>query len=418
MFHELSRFRKYINSDNDGKIIRNRVIIVILIIIFAIIFNRFVLSQYMSDDLRVSLNQSKLLFVNGKSPYDLEIQNYIKGIAKDEGWLLNKNYEFDYPLFQLLIYLPFAVIPDYLWASAFFMTINQICIILIIHMLFRVLKWRPKVVERIIIYLLSAAAFFIQENMFSGNSSIIQLTFIVAALFFEEDRKPILSGIFLGLSFIDPISMLFAIILWLVIFISRREFSAIFWAIITVGLLSIFAVIFDGNWIIGWLKNLILNPSRFPFTTYIDGIQTKFSIQVNKLFITVPIVLVSWFVLETIRTPKETTGEAIWLLCISGLINYYVMVRPDHYAAVMFFPSIILIISVWWDKITIKGKFIFFIVLATLTIGYNLLQLFMPNSSSLQGIDVILLGVAFFFLTNLYWARPWIMRPYFMGERD
>jgi len=418
MFHELNRFRKYINSDNDGKIIRNRVIIVILIIIFAIIFNRFVLSPFMSDDLRVALNQSKLLFVNGKSPYDLEIQNYIKGIAKDEGWLLNKNLEFDYPLFQLLIYLPFAVIPDYLWASAFFITINQICIILIIHMLFRVLKWKPKVVERIIIYLLSAAVFFIQENMFSGNSSIIQLTFIVAALFFEEDRKPILSGIFLGLSFIDPISMLFAVILWLVIFISRREFSVIFWASITVGLLSIFAIIFDGNWIIGWLKNLFLNPSRFPFTTYIDGIQTKFSIPVNKLFITVPIVLASWFVLEAIRTPKETTGEAIWLLCISGLINYYVMVQPDHYAAVLFFPSIILIIYVWWDKININGKLIFFIVLATLSVGYNLLQLFMPNTSSLQGVDVILLGVAFLFLTNLYWARPWIMRPYLMGERD
>ena len=112
MFREINRFLEYLNTDNDGKIIRNRIVIIILVIVITIIFNRFVLSPFISDDLRVSLNQSKLIFVNGKSPYNLEIQNYIKGIAEDERWVLNTKFEYGYPLFQLLIYLPFAVIPD------------------------------------------------------------------------------------------------------------------------------------------------------------------------------------------------------------------------------------------------------------------------------------------------------------------
>jgi len=418
MFREINHFFEYINTDNDGKIIRDRVVIIILVIIFAIIFNRFVLSPLVSDDLKVSFIQSKLLFVNGKSPYDLEIQNYIKGIAEDEGWVLNAKFEFGYPIFQLLIYLPFAVIPNYLWASAFYLTINQVCIVLITHMLFQMLEWKPKIVERISVYLLSAAVYFIQVNMFSGNTSIIQMALIVAVLYYEEDRKLILSGIFLGLSFIDPISMLFAIITLLIIFITKKEFTIIIWFIITIGLLSVFVTIFARNLIIGWLKNIVLSPSRFPFISYIDGIQTKYSVQVNKLFVIIPIILTSWLIVEVIRTAKETRGEKIWLLCISGLINYYVMVQPDQYAAVLFFPSLILLISVWWKKINNFGKLLIYVFLAAMSIVIILLQIFSLITISMQGTANILLGIEIFFITNLYWARSWIVRPYFISDSE
>jgi hypothetical protein len=419
MLREINQFIKYINTDNDGKIIRNRIIIITLIIIFALIFNRFVLSQYVSDDLKISFIQSKILFFNGKSPYDEEIQNYIKGIAKDEKWVVNDYmFEFDIPIFQLMLYLPFAVIPNYLWASAFFVTVNQICIFLTIHMLFHLLKWEPKIIERISIYLFSAAAFFIQKNILSGNSSIIQLALIFAVLFYEEGKKPMLSGILLGLSFIDPISMFFPVIVLLVILITKREYSVIFWSIITIGLLSIFSTIFDRNWIIGWLKNIFLTPSRFPFITYIDGIQEKYSISVNQLFIIVPLVLTSWLVLEIIRTPKDTTGEKIWLLSISGLVNYYVMIQPDLYAAVLFLPSLILLISVWWKKINSIGKLIFYLLLTGISVGFLFLNLFTSIEISQREVAIILVIIVFFVIANLYWARLWIMRPYLIGDSE
>jgi len=417
MLHEISRFLEYINTDNDGKIIRNRIIFITLIIIFALIFNRFVLSPYVSDDLKIALNQSKLLFINGKSPYDEEIINYIKRIARDEKWMVNDNkFEFNVPLFQLIIYLPFAVIPNYLWASAFFITINQICIFLTMHMLFHLLDWEPKVIERICVYLLSAAVFFIQKNTLSGNTSIIQLTLIIAVLFYEERKKLVLSGIFLGLSLFDPVSMLFAVIILLIILITTRDYSVIFWSIITVGLLTIFTTIFDRDWIIGWLKNLFLNPSRFPFISYIAGIHVEYGISVNNLFVIIPIVLTSWFVLEIIRTPKDTNGKKIWLLSISGLLNYYVMIQQDLYAAVLFFPSLILLISVWWKKLNSLGRLIFYILLTGISAGITLFQLFTPMATPMRGTTIILMVTALFFIVNLYWARLWIIQPYMISD--
>ena len=419
MLREINRFFEYINMDNDGKIIRNRIILVTLLIIFALIFNRFVLSAHVSDDLKIALNQSKLLFLNGKSPYDEEIQNYIKSIARDEKWVVNDNkFEFDVPLFQLMIYLPFALIPNYLWASAFFLTINQICVFLIVCMIFELMEWEPKIIERISIYLLTVTVFFIQKNLLSGNPSIIQLTFIIAVLFYEDGKKPVLVGIFLGLSFIDPVSTLFAVMMLYIILITNRKYFAILWSIITIGLLSVFTTIFDRNWIIGLLKNLFLTPSKFPFITYIDGIQAKYNISVNKLFIFVPIILTSWLVLEIIRTQKGTNGEKIWLLSISGLLNYYVMIRPDLYAAVLFLPSLILLISVWLKKLNGIGKLIFYLLLTGISTGIVLLQLFASWAISTRETVIILVAIAFFFIMNLYWARLWIIRSYLINDSE
>jgi len=220
------------------------------------------------------------------------------------------------------------------------------------------------------------------------------------------------------LSFLDPVSMLFSVIILYVVLITKREYSAIFWSIITIGLLTIFMTIFDRNWIMGWLKNLFLTPSRFPFITYIDGIQVKYGISVNNLFVIIPLVLTSWLVLEIIRTPKGTNGEKIWLLSISGLLNYYVMIQTNLYAAVLFLPSIILLISVWWKKINNIGKLVLYFLLTGVSVGLLLLQYFTIMATSTRVTEIILIAIAFFLIVNLYWARLWIMRPYMISDSE
>jgi hypothetical protein len=139
---------------------------------------------------------------------------------------------------------------------------------------------------------------------------------------------------------------------------------------------------------------------------------------VNKLFIIIPIILTSWLVLEIIRTPKDTTGEEIWLLSISGLLNYYVMIRPDLYAAVLFIPSLVLLISVWWKKLNSIGKLVFYLLLTGISAGIFLFQLFTSMATPMRGTTIILMTTAFFFVVNLYWARLWIMRPYLIRNSE
>ena len=94
------------------------------------------------------------------------------------------------------------------------------------------------------------------------------------------------------------------------------------------------------------------------------------------------------------------------------------MIQPDFYAAVLFFPSLILLISVWWKKINTIGKFVFYLLLTGISAGILLLQLYNFMETSMRGIAIILMATAFFFIVNLYWARLWIMRPYLLKNDE
>jgi len=285
-------------------------------------------------------------------------------------------------------------------------------------MIFTLLEWKPKVVERICIYLLSASVFFIQKNILLGNLSILHLTTIIAVLYYEERKKHIVAGIFLGLSFVDPFSMLLTVCVLIAIIISRSEYSILIWGIITIGLLSIFIIIFNKTWIIGWLKTLFLTPMRFPFINYIDVFQFKYGISVDRLLILLPILLTSWLVFEVIRMPKESPGENLWLIGFSGLLNYYVMVNVSMYASVLFFPVLILIISVWWKRINNLGKFVQYFFLAGISVGILLIEYFYPMAISIQVIEFLFVSFTIFFLLNLYWSRLWIIRPYLISDSN
>jgi len=100
------------------------------------------------------------------------------------------------------------------------------------------------------------------------------------------------------------------------------------------------------------------------------------------------------------------------------MINYYVMVQPDQYAAVLFFPTLILLISVWWKKINNIGKIILYLLLTAISVGVILLSINTSIVTSMQAAAKNYLGITIFFLINLYWARSWIVRPYFISDSE
>jgi hypothetical protein len=94
------------------------------------------------------------------------------------------------------------------------------------------------------------------------------------------------------------------------------------------------------------------------------------------------------------------------------------MIRTDLYAAVLFFPALILLICVWWKKLNGIGKLVFYILLIGISVGIFLLQLFTLMEASMRETAIILIATAFFLVVNLYWARLWIMRPYLIRNSE
>lgn len=414
MLADLNRILCFLKSA-DGNKSRNRIIIIFSIIFALLMVNRFILISHISDDYKIAYNQTRLLFKNGISPYGSESQSYLVGLAETEGWEIKNNYiDLENPVFELIFYFPFTLIQDYQWSAAVFVTINQICVLLSIHMLVNLLKWKPKLIERVIIYFLSSTVFFVSINLMSTNISVFQLTFLVGALFFDEKRRPILSGIFTGLSLIDPISMFYILITVLIILISTKKVTTLIWAFITVSLMTLFSFIFDRNWVLGWLKSLVLTPSRYPFLSFFDAAYLKYNLRYNQIFTVVPLLLMSLVIFEIIRTPKDTIEKKIWLLSITGILNHYLMVQSSPNSEILFLLSLILLLGIWWYKINKNIKIALYILMGLISYSVYRWPLFNIYSNN----ELILFFLGLFFIINLYWIRIWVMKPYVVNYDD
>ena len=166
MDREFSRLFKYISFDKNGREKRNRAIMVLIILLLLIPLNKFLFVPKLSDGLNIKFHQAKIYFLNGKSPYDSDVKEYLRNYADEESLnIKEQELEFNGPIYQLIFYFPFSLIPDYQWAASLFLTLNQICIYLCTKMLFRLLNFKSNSFEEFFIIFFGLTSFFILINI-------------------------------------------------------------------------------------------------------------------------------------------------------------------------------------------------------------------------------------------------------------
>ena len=70
---------------------------------------------------------SKMLIVDEISPYMEESHNAIMQTAEIQGISAHEDdLRFHYPLYSIILFFPFALIPDYLFARAIWMTVLEV----------------------------------------------------------------------------------------------------------------------------------------------------------------------------------------------------------------------------------------------------------------------------------------------------
>ena len=76
---------------------------------------------------------SKMLIINEISPYIEESHNAIMQTAEIQGISAHEDHlRFHYPLYSIILFFPFALIPDYLIARAIWMTALELSILVTI----------------------------------------------------------------------------------------------------------------------------------------------------------------------------------------------------------------------------------------------------------------------------------------------
>ena len=184
----------------------------------------------------------------GHSPYSdetaLKIQNMVYGRAArpDE----NK-FRVAYPLYSLLLFLPFALIRDYTLARAVWMAVQESGLIVLAFLSLRITRWKPKPVFLTMFLLFSVFWYHGLAPVILGSPVILISLGMVGVLLAIRAGQDELAGILLGLITIKTAG---GGIYWFYcrVRVFNRRWKMILWLFIVIVMLSAIGLLLIPDW--------------------------------------------------------------------------------------------------------------------------------------------------------------------------
>ena len=359
MLEDLKRIGQFLKSDEKGQSIKKKLLIISIIIISAVILNRYFFVSQVIKDVNIRLEQSKILIQSESTVYEQGVHEYLKNQQLEKGFPADDgDFDYESPVINLVFIYPLTfLLPE--WAAAILLTINQIGVFIMANLLLRLTKTKLKQESQLLFYALIFAPVFILTAIININSTVPALCMLVGALHFDVKNQKIISGILMGLGFFISLDLFIIAATTFAVFIKRKRVANIIWAIITIALCVLFALIFERSWILNWLKTLFLSPSRFPFLAYANVLTVNYQTEITRIIIVVPILLISWLILEIWRTATDSEVEALWLISIGGIVNHLLMISLYSSPSISLILPLVMLVIVWVDRFSQKQKLIF-----------------------------------------------------------
>jgi len=413
MLQEIKSFLELIKTDSTANRKKRLLFSALILFVLLLVFNLLVLNTFISDDVIVRFQQSKLLFLNNLSPYDEDVQNYLKDQAKQQSLNTSADiFDFESGLPGLIIYLPFSFVTNIVWAVSLFSTFILFSYIVAIYLLFRALNFELHRFDSTLLFCLSLLNLHMIKPFLEGITNTLFLLVLVAAIILFLQNKNLLSGVLLG--FISFNIVTFPVVLFIILIglLRTKKISVLVWAFISGTLTTLTMMIFDRDWLIGWLRNLYLAPQRVPFLTYPQALTIKYEFPASQLFTIIPLILIIWLIFEVWQNPFNSSSSWFWIIGLGSILNYYLILQKSDISAIMMIISQTIIISIWRNRIKKSHYLIVTLFLALNTLLFSALY-FLPIPLQKDALfDFYMLGSSIFQIFNGYWLKRWAVIPY------
>jgi hypothetical protein len=148
---------------------------------------------------------TKSLIEDGISPYSdetaLQIQEMVYGRPAVAG---EHELRVAYPLYSIIIFLPFAFVDDFNIARAAWMTLLEISLVLMSLLCLRIMRWRPGLVVLAVFFLFSITWYHAVRPLINGNAVILVALMLTGGDPAIRARHEELAGVLLAFSTIKP----------------------------------------------------------------------------------------------------------------------------------------------------------------------------------------------------------------------
>ena len=205
---------------------------------------------------------TRLLLDQGQNPYSeetsLAIQEFMYGrpARADEDQVL-----FVYPLYSAVIFSPFALIGDYLWARALWMTALELALLSMAFIGLRLANWKPAVPVVVLLLIFVLIWYHSARPLINGNASILVALFVAGSLYAIRAHHDTTAGALLALSTIKPQAVVLFLPLILIWAYSRKRYRIVTSTLVCLGFLFLLAAVFEPTWLWQNVDQVISYPS-------------------------------------------------------------------------------------------------------------------------------------------------------------
>jgi hypothetical protein len=366
------------------------------------------------NDFLVHWMGTRMLLKDGISPYSDQTATAIQTFAYGHTALPGEHeLRVAYPLYSVLFFIPFALIPDFATARAIWMTLLEISVLLLTFFSLRMVQWKPKLIMLALIFLFSMVWYHAVRTIINGNAvALVALGLLAAFLAIKNDLDEV-AGFLLALTTIKPqlvILVIFFILLWAV---NRRRWRLISWFLGTMVVLVAVAFLFVPDWIIQNIREILRYPGYNPpgtpgavFTVWFPAMGNRLGWILSGIMIM--LLLVEWFL--ALRRKIEFPGF-LWTVYLTLVASQWIGIQTDPGNFIILFPAIILVFAMWEQRWKRFGTALTVLSLLILTVGIWAIFLSTINFGyQPQQSPVLFFPLPLFLFITLYWTRWWAVR--------
>jgi hypothetical protein len=384
-----------------------------------IIFSFLTLANYIfakqnpgGTDFLVHWMGTRNFFQTGASPYSddtaLKIQTMVYGRAAQAG---EHQLRVAYPLYSIFLFAPFAIVGDFTFARALWMSLLELCLFGIAYFSIKLTYWKPKTWLIGLFILFTIFSYHGMRPLINGNAVILVTFLMVLILLAIRDKNDEIAGIMMAVITIKPQNaLLFLAFIFFWALINKRH-KLLTWFAGTMVILVGFSFLLIPTWITQNLREILLYPTYNPPGTVgavlkaaWGAIGDRFSIGLT--FILLVVLFGEWWIAR-----RANMRQFMWVSFLTIAISQWIGIQTDPGNFILLYPGVFFCFYMIADRWGKRSDLFFIIFAAVVTIGIwvlfltTLQQSYQPIQSPIMFFPMPIIAFAL-----LYWVRWWVVK--------
>lgn len=356
---------------------------------------------------------TRALVIEGLNPYSEEvvaqIQNFAYGRLAKPG---EDEMRFAYPLYSVVVFLPFALIGDFTLARAIWMTVLEISLVALAVLSIRLSRWRIGLVMLVFLLIFTLVWYHGLRPIINGNAVILVALLIVSGLLALRAGADELAGVLFAFSTIKPqlvVLFLAYVVIWA---IDRKRWRVITWMFGSVILLVASASLIIPTWILDVVREVMKYPAYTPPGTPRAAFIAWWPSWGSRVGWALTGVMALLLLIEWWSNRRAEFRGFLWTACLTLVASQWIGIQTDPGNFIILYPAVILVFAVLDERWRTGGRV--FVIISMIILAAGIWAIFLATVQSAdQPVQspVMFFPLPAFLLLTLYWVRWWAIEP-------